>query len=63
MLGSLSEAEDAVQEAWLRLSRAETASIENLSGLTTIKKGKIAWIDVVADPERLRQIDLAVLVD
>ena len=37
MLGSRSEAEDAVQEAWLRLSRAETAEIENLSGwLTTV---------------------------
>jgi RNA polymerase sigma-70 factor (ECF subfamily) len=37
MLGSLSEAEDAVQEAWLRLNRIETASIENLSGwLTTV---------------------------
>ena len=32
MLGSLSEAEDAVQEAWLRFSRAETAGVENLGG-------------------------------
>jgi RNA polymerase sigma-70 factor (ECF subfamily) len=37
MLGSLSEAEDAVQEAWLRLNRVETASLENLGGwLTTV---------------------------
>jgi RNA polymerase sigma factor (sigma-70 family) len=37
MLGSLSEAEDAVQEAWLRLHRAETAEVENLRGwLTTV---------------------------
>jgi RNA polymerase sigma-70 factor (ECF subfamily) len=37
MLGARSEAEDAVQEAWLRLRRAETAEIENLSGwLTTV---------------------------
>jgi RNA polymerase sigma factor (sigma-70 family) len=37
LLGSLSEAEDAVQEAWLRLSRAETSEIENLSAwLTTV---------------------------
>jgi RNA polymerase sigma-70 factor (ECF subfamily) len=37
MLGSLSEAEDAVQEAWLRLSRADTSEVENLRGwLTTV---------------------------
>jgi RNA polymerase sigma-70 factor (ECF subfamily) len=37
MLGSLSEAEDAVQEAWLRLERADAASVENLGGwLTTV---------------------------
>lgn len=37
MLGSISEAEDAVQEAWLRLNRAEAADIENLgSWLTTV---------------------------
>jgi RNA polymerase sigma-70 factor (ECF subfamily) len=37
MLGSLSEAEDAVQEAWLRLSRSDTSEFENLGGwLTTV---------------------------
>jgi RNA polymerase sigma-70 factor (ECF subfamily) len=37
MLGSLAEAEDAVQDAWLRASRADAASVENLGGwLTTI---------------------------
>jgi RNA polymerase sigma factor (sigma-70 family) len=37
MLGSLPEAEDAVQDAWLRVSRADASGIENLSGwLTTI---------------------------
>ena len=37
MLGSLSEADDAVQEAWLRLSRTGTDDIQNLSGwLTTV---------------------------
>ncbi|MGH3349986.1 MAG: sigma-70 family RNA polymerase sigma factor [Nocardioides sp.] len=37
MLGSTAEAEDAVQEAWLRLSRSETDEIDNLGGwLTTV---------------------------
>jgi RNA polymerase sigma factor (sigma-70 family) len=37
MLGSVSEADDAVQEAWLRLSRSDTREVQNLSGwLTTI---------------------------
>lgn len=37
MLGSRAEADDALQEAWLRISRAETESVENLSGwLTTV---------------------------
>ena len=37
MLGSLSEADDAVQEAWLRLSRSDAQAIENLDGwLTTV---------------------------
>jgi len=37
MLGSLSEVDDAVQEAWLRLSRADAADIDNLGGwLTTV---------------------------
>ena len=35
MLGSLSEADDAVQEAWLRLSRADTRGVENLGGWLT----------------------------
>src|SRR5215212_6915211 len=37
MLGSLSEADDAVQEAWLHLSRADTSGVTNLGGwLTTV---------------------------
>ena len=37
MLGSVSEADDAVQEAWLRLSRSDADGVENLGGwLTTV---------------------------
>ena len=37
MLGSLSDADDAVQEAWLRLSRSGASGVENLGGwLTTV---------------------------
>jgi len=37
MLGSLSDADDALQDAWLRLSRSGTGEVENLGGwLTTI---------------------------
>jgi RNA polymerase sigma-70 factor (ECF subfamily) len=37
MLGSLSEADDAVQEAWIRLSRTDASQVENLGGwLTTV---------------------------
>lgn len=32
MLGSPSEAEDAVQEAWLRLSRSDAGAVQNLAG-------------------------------
>ena len=37
MLGSLSEADDAVQESWLHLSRSDTSGVENMGGwLTTV---------------------------
>src|ERR671921_2622062 len=41
MLGSISEADDAVQEAWLRLSRSDTSSIENLGGWLTTVVGRV----------------------
>jgi RNA polymerase sigma factor (sigma-70 family) len=41
MLGSLGEAEDAVQEAWLRLSRSDTSGIENLGGWLTTVVGRV----------------------
>lgn len=41
MLGSLSEADDAVQESWLRLSRADTSGVENLRGWLTTVVGRV----------------------
>ena len=42
MLGSLSEAEDAVQDAWLRLSRADTTEVENLPAWLTTVVARVA---------------------
>jgi RNA polymerase sigma factor (sigma-70 family) len=41
MLGSTSEADDAVQETWLRLSRSETSGIQNLGGWLTTVVGRV----------------------
>jgi RNA polymerase sigma-70 factor, ECF subfamily len=42
MLGSLSEADDAVQEAWLRVSRSETSGVENIGGWLTTVVGRVS---------------------
>ncbi len=42
MLGSLAEADDAVQEAWLRLSRADTSDVENLRAWLTTVVARVA---------------------
>lgn len=42
MLGSLPEADDAVQDAWLRLSRADTSEVENLRGWLTTVVARVA---------------------
>lgn len=41
MLGSLSDAHDAVQEAWLRLQRSDTEGVDNLSGWLTTVVGRV----------------------
>jgi RNA polymerase sigma factor (sigma-70 family) len=42
MLGSLSEADDAVQDAWVRISRADTRAVENLAGWLTTVVARVA---------------------
>jgi RNA polymerase sigma-70 factor, ECF subfamily len=41
MLGSATEADDAVQEAWLRLSRSDASQVENLGGWLTTVVGRV----------------------
>jgi RNA polymerase sigma factor (sigma-70 family) len=46
MLGSLAEAEDAVQEAWLKLSRSDVSEVQNLGGWLTTVVGRVC-LDVL----------------
>ena len=41
MLGSLTEADDAVQEAWIRLSRSDTSEVDNLRAWLTTVVGRV----------------------
>ncbi len=41
MLGSLTEADDAVQEAWIRLSRTDTSHVDNLRAFLTTVVGRV----------------------
>ncbi len=57
MLGSASDADDAVQEAWLRLSRSDAGAIDDLFDLVIVD-GRILEIDLIADPDRLERLDV-----
>src|SRR5262245_12176003 len=46
MLGSHGDANDAVQETWLRVSRAGTAGVENLGGWLTTILSRV-WLDML----------------
>jgi RNA polymerase sigma-70 factor (ECF subfamily) len=54
MLGSPSEVDDAVQEAWLRLSRADATGIENLGGWLTTVVGRVC-IDMLRSRQSRRE--------
>jgi RNA polymerase sigma-70 factor (ECF subfamily) len=57
MLGSLADADDAVQECWLRLSRADTGSIENLGAWLTTVVGRVC-IDMLRARQSRREESL-----
>src|SRR6266536_2687644 len=61
MLGSLSDAEDAVQEAWLRLSRADTSGVENLGGWLTTVVARVC-LDMLRSRKSRREEPLGVHV-
>src|SRR5512138_1383722 len=54
MLGSLSEADDAVQEAWLRLSRSDTSGVENLGGWLTVVVARVC-LDILRSRKARRE--------
>jgi RNA polymerase sigma factor (sigma-70 family) len=61
MLGSLSEAEDAVQESWLRLSRSDASAIENLGGWLTTVVARVC-LNVLRTRETRRETPTSVFV-
>src|SRR6478736_7050030 len=54
MLGSTGEADDAVQEAWLRLSRADAGAIDNLGGWLTTAVARVS-LDMMRKRKSLRE--------
>jgi len=54
MLGSRSEADDAVQEAWLRLTRSGTSGVENLGGWLRTVVARVC-LDVLRSPKARRE--------
>jgi RNA polymerase sigma factor (sigma-70 family) len=57
MLGSISEADDAVQEAWVRLSRSDTSGVENLGGWLTTVVGRVC-LDMLRSRKSRREVPL-----
>jgi RNA polymerase sigma-70 factor, ECF subfamily len=61
MLGSVSEADDAVQEAWLRLSHSDAGEIENLGAWLTTVVGRVS-LDMLRSQGSRREEHLGVHV-
>ncbi|MEU8247927.1 sigma-70 family RNA polymerase sigma factor [Nonomuraea sp. NPDC048916] len=61
MLGSVSEADDAVQDTWLRLNRADTGGVENLGAWLTTVVARVC-LNVLRSRDRRREEPLDVLV-
>jgi RNA polymerase sigma factor (sigma-70 family) len=61
MLGDLAEADDAVQESWLRLSRSDTSGVENLGGWLTTVVARVC-LDMLRSRESRREEPLGVHV-
>ena len=61
MLGSLGEADDAVQEAWLRLSRSDTSGVENLGAWLTTVVGRVS-LNMLRSRARRREEPIGVRV-
>src|SRR5918912_2603851 len=59
MLGSLTEADDAVQEAWVRLSRTDTGAVENLEGWLTTVVARVA-LNMLRSRRSRREAPMAV---
>ena len=59
MLGSLAEADDAVQETWLRLSRSDTGGVRNLGGWLTTVVARVC-LDVLRSRKSRREVALGV---
>jgi RNA polymerase sigma-70 factor (ECF subfamily) len=62
LLGSASEADDAVQEAWLRLSRSDTSEVQNLSGWLTTVVSRVC-LDMLRSRRSRREEPLAPSVE
>src|SRR5690349_24774816 len=57
MLGEVSEADDALQETWLRLSRSDTHDVENLTGWLTTVVGRVC-LDMLGSRKSRREESL-----